>query len=86
MLQGEERRAVEEQSRLVAFDRQNHMGATDKLAKSIKTALQEEAEQILADRTLISGAVTIQEHADRMKVRIAAGREKYHFVEIRILR
>lgn len=66
--QAEERRVVEEQSRIIAFDRQNHMGATDNIAKSITYAIQEEAEQLLADRTTICGAITIQENADRMKV------------------
>jgi hypothetical protein len=66
--QAEERKTIEEQSRIIAFDRQNHMGATDNIARTITTALQAEAEHLLADRTLINGAVTIQENAERMKV------------------
>ncbi len=60
---------MENHSKLIAFDRQNHMGATDRTALSITAAMQEEAENMLAERTLVSGAVTIQENADRMKVR-----------------
>lgn len=64
-----EREAVEVQTQLLAFDRQNHMGASDSLAKSLKKAIKEEAEAMLNDKKVVSSAVNIQENADKIKVR-----------------
>ena len=63
-----EREAVEVQTQLLAFDRQNHMGASDSLAKSLKKAIKEEAEAMLNDKKVVSSAVNIQENAHKMKV------------------
>lgn len=65
-----EREAVEVQTQLLAFDRQNHMGASDSLAKSLKKAIKEEAEAMLNEKKVVSGAVNIQENANKMKVSI----------------
>ena len=62
--------AVEEQTKLLAFDRQNHMGASDKLAKSLSVAIQREAEAMLSKKKVVAGAVNIQQNADTMKVRV----------------
>ncbi len=43
MLQETERAAVAEQTALLAFDRQNHMGASDSLAQTIRAAIQASA-------------------------------------------
>lgn len=67
-LQLTEREAVELQTQLLAFDRQNHMGASDSLAKSLRKAIKEEAEAMLSEKKVVSGAVNIQENADKMKV------------------
>jgi len=63
-----EREAVEVQTQLLAFDRQNHMGASDSLAKSLKKAIKEEAEAMLTEKKVVSSAVNIQENAHKMKV------------------
>ena len=67
-LQLTEREAVELQTQLLAFDRQNHMGASDSLAKSLKKAIKEEAEAMLNEKKVVSSAVNIQENAEKMKV------------------
>ena len=56
------------QTQLLAFDRQNHMGASDALAKSLKKAIKEEAEAMLNEKKVTSSAVNIRENADKMKV------------------
>ncbi len=56
------------QTQLLAFDRQNHMGASDNLAKSLKKAIKEEAEAMLNEKKVASSAVNIQENANKMKV------------------
>lgn len=66
--QESERQAVETQTQLLAFDRQNRMGASDSMAKSIKKAIQEEAEAMLSDKKVVSGAVNIADNAEKMKV------------------
>ena len=63
-----EREAIEVQTQLLAFDRQNHMGASDNLAKSLKKAIKEEAEAMLNEKKVASSAVNIQENANKMKV------------------
>lgn len=68
ILQESERQAVEAQTQLLAFDRQNRMGASDSMAESIKKAIQEEAEAMLKEKKVVSGAVTIADNAEKMKV------------------
>ena len=63
-----EREAIEVQTQLLAFDRQNHMGASDNLANSLKKAIKEEAEAMLNEKKVASSAVNIQENANKMKV------------------
>lgn len=45
------------------------MGASDKLAKSLSSAIQKEAEVMLNKKKVVAGAVNIQQNADSMKVR-----------------
>ena len=59
---------MEVQTQLLAFDRQNHMGDSNSLAKRLKKAIKEEAEAMLSDKKVVSGAVNIQENAAKMKV------------------
>ncbi|KAK9832517.1 hypothetical protein WJX81_004354 [Elliptochloris bilobata] len=63
----EERQAVLQQTSLLAFDRQNHMGASDGHAQSLSMAIQAEAEAMLAEKKVVSSAITIQENAEKMK-------------------
>ena len=65
--QGAERQAVANQTQLLAFDRQNHMGASDGMAATIRAAIQEEAEAMLADKRTVSSAVNIRENEGKMK-------------------
>ena len=62
-----------QQTRLLAFDRQNHMGASDGHAQTLSTAIQAEAEAMLAEKKVVSSAITIQENAVKMKARHAVG-------------
>ena len=68
-MQEEERSAVADQTKLLAFDKQNHMGASDKLAKSLSAAIQNEAEVMLKRKKVVSGAVNIQTNNNSIKVR-----------------
>ena len=67
--QAAERQAVASQTQLLAFDRQNHMGASDSMAATIRAAIQEEAEAMLADKRTVSSAVNIRENEDKIKAR-----------------
>ncbi|KAK9800268.1 hypothetical protein WJX73_010818 [Symbiochloris irregularis] len=62
-----ERAAVAEQTQLLAFDRQNHMGASTASARNLSTAIQEEAEAMLTDKRVVSTDVAIQENKEKMK-------------------
>lgn len=70
-LQGREREAVAQQAQLLAFDRQNHAGASDRLASHLRDAIAEEAEALLADKRVVAGAVNIADNRDKMKVAVA---------------
>lgn len=63
-----EREAVEAQTHLLAFDRQNHMGASDTAACTLKRAIQKEAELMLSDKKVVNGAVNIAGNTQKMKV------------------
>jgi nitric oxide synthase-interacting protein len=63
-----EREAVEAQTQLLAFDRQNHMGASDTAAMSLKNAIQEEAEAMLKDKKVVNSAVNIAGNTEKIKV------------------
>lgn len=70
--QAAERAAVAEQTQLLAFDRQNHMGASTASARNLSTAIQEEAEAMLTDKRVVSTDVAIQENKEKMKVSICS--------------
>lgn len=61
-----ERRAIEEEAALLAFDRRNRAGASDQLAVQLQKAVTEGAEQLLSDKQVTSGAVNIKENESRM--------------------
>jgi hypothetical protein len=108
-LQVEERKSVDAQAALAAFDRQNHAGASDALAASLRqgaqhfwvdmqhaalppsicyghaawcvalactaktgvknpAAIKEGAEELLAEKRVVSGAVNIRSNREKMKV------------------
>ena len=56
------------QTKLLAFDRQNHMGASDKAAGQISDAIRQEAEAQLAEKKVVTGEVNIKENVDKIKV------------------
>jgi hypothetical protein len=64
----DERASIAEQAALLAFDRQNHMGASEAAASSIQSAIQEEAELLLAEKKVVNGAVNIIDNKEKMKV------------------
>ena len=61
-----ERSAVEKEAALLAFDRRNHAGASDILATQLHDAVTEEAEAMLAETRVTSGAVNIRSNEERM--------------------
>ncbi len=65
-VQEAEKQAVAEEARLIAFDRQNHMGISERTAKTIQTAIQQEAEAMHSEKGARS-VVAIKEHEGRMK-------------------
>lgn len=67
-LQEANKAAIEAEASLLAFDRQNHMGASDSLAVRLRETISEEAEALLAEKRVAAGAVNIAENKDRMKV------------------
>lgn len=65
--EAEERKSVDAQAALAAFDRQNHAGASDALAASLQEAIKEGAEEFLAEKRVVSGAVNIRTNREKMK-------------------
>jgi nitric oxide synthase-interacting protein len=61
-----ERRAIEEEAALLAFDRRNRAGASDQLATQLRKAVTEGAEQLLSDKQVTSGAINIRENESRI--------------------
>ena len=68
LLQVEDRNAVDQQAQLLAFDRQNHMGASDRLASSLQVAIAEEADALMQDKHVVSSAINIAENKTKIKV------------------
>ena len=69
VLQVEERNAVDQQAQLLAFDRQNHMGASDRQASNLQLAIAEEADAQMQEKRVVNSAVNIAENKTKMKVR-----------------
>ena len=63
-----ERAAVAEQTQLLAFDRQNHMGVSSDSAASLSAAICEEAEALLADKRVVGTDVAIDQNKAKIKV------------------
>ena len=59
---------MEQQAQLLAFDRQNHAGASDRLANSLRDAIAAEAEAMLQEKKVVTGTVNIGQNRDKMKV------------------
>ena len=66
--QVDERNAVDQQAQLLAFDRQNHMGASDRLANNLQLAIAEQADAQMQDKRVVNSAVNIAENKHKMKV------------------
>ena len=64
----EERNAVDHQAQLLAFDRQNHMGASDMQASNLQLAIAEEADAQMQEKRVVNSAVNIAENKTKMKV------------------
>ena len=67
-MQAAQKQAIEEEARLIAFDRKNHMGLSGKTADSIQQAIKAEAEAVMegTDKQAKS-VVVIKEQEERMK-------------------
>ncbi|DBA91104.1 TPA: hypothetical protein ACH3X1_016068 [Trebouxia sp. C0004] len=63
----EERNAVDQQAQLLAFDRQNHMGASDRQASNLQLAIAEEADAQMQEKRVVNSAVNIAENKTKMK-------------------
>lgn len=59
---------IDREAALLAFDRQNHMGASESLAARLKETISEEAEALMAEKRTAAGAVNIRQNEERMKV------------------
>lgn len=59
---------MEEQAKLLEFDRQNHMGVSDRSAKHLTSEIQKEAALMLDKKRVLAGVVNIGQNADKMKV------------------
>ena len=57
-----------EQTQLLAFDRQNHMGVSSDSAASLSAAIREEAEALLADKRVVGTDVAIDQNKAKIKV------------------
>lgn len=62
-----ERSAIEQEAALLAFDRQNHAGASRELTDKLRQAVSEEAEALLADKRTATSAINIKDNEARMK-------------------
>lgn len=67
-VQADEREQIDAQAQLLAFDRRNHAGASEALASNLQLAIREEAEELLSEKRVISGAVNIRTNKEKMKV------------------
>lgn len=76
VVQVDERNAVDQQAQLLAFDRQNHMGASDRLASNLQLAIAEEADAQMQDKRVVNSAVNIAENKHKMKVGLLHGRSE----------
>ena len=63
-----EREAVDTHTKLLAFDRQNHMGASHQAAGHISDAIRAEAEAQLAEKRVVTNEVNIKENVHKIKV------------------
>ena len=72
-MQVDERKAVDHQAQLLAFDRQNHMGASDRLASNLQAAIAEEADALMQEKRVVSSAVNIAENKSKIKVSCICG-------------
>ena len=67
--QAEEKKAVDAQAEVAAFDRKNHAGASEALAGQLKEAIREGAAELMREKRIVSGAVNIRTNREKMKAR-----------------
>lgn len=66
--QAEEKKAVDAQAEVAAFDRQNHAGASEALAGALREAIKEGAAELMREKRVVSSAVNIRTNKEKMKV------------------
>lgn len=59
--------AIEQEAALLAFDRQNHAGASKELATKLHEAVSTEAEALMAEKRTATGVVNIRDNEQMMK-------------------
>mmetsp|Transcript_17121 Transcript_17121/g.51246 ORF Transcript_17121/g.51246 Transcript_17121/m.51246 type:complete len:334 (-) Transcript_17121:255-1256(-) len=65
--EAEEKKAVDAQAEVAAFDRQNHAGASEALAGALREAIKEGAAELMREKRVVSGAVNIRTNKEKMK-------------------
>jgi len=66
LLQASEQAAVQQEAKMIAFDRKNHMGISSKTAKRIEDAITAEA-ATMHDAKGVKSVVNIKENEEKMK-------------------
>lgn len=66
VLQAAEQLQIEQEAKLIAFDRQNHMGISSKTAKRIEDSIAAEA-ATMHEAKGVKSAVNIKENEEKMK-------------------
>ena len=69
--QAEEKKAVDSQAEVAAFDRQNHAGASEALAGALREAIKEGAAELMREKRVVSSAINIRTNKEKMKVHAA---------------
>ncbi|CAD7701384.1 unnamed protein product [Ostreobium quekettii] len=64
--QADEKARLQAEARLVSFDRQNHMGASDSTVNKLQSAFKQTADHMHDDK-MAKSVVSIQENKERMK-------------------
>jgi nitric oxide synthase-interacting protein len=64
----DDKAAIDAEAALLAFDRQNHMGASEELTRKLRKTINEEADALLSDTHRAAGTVNIATNREQMKV------------------
>ncbi|KAI3437726.1 hypothetical protein D9Q98_000174 [Chlorella vulgaris] len=63
----DDKAAIDAEAALLAFDRQNHMGASEELTRKLRKTINEEADALLSDTHRAAGTVNIATNREQMK-------------------